>query len=83
MKKNYCQNCGLMYRDWIHKAELTVCDECDPEKFATLHKQNIRRIKRRTIGQEHITEHTFFPKYISSNFKINWQKPKWYSRKQK
>jgi ribosome-binding protein aMBF1 (putative translation factor) len=61
MKKNYCQNCGLMYRDWIHKAELTVCDECEPEKFATLHKQNIRRIKRRTIGQEHITENTFFP----------------------
>ena len=60
-RNNYCKNCGLMYRLWIHKAELEICDECEPEKFAKLHKENIRVIKKRTRGQQHITEHTFFP----------------------
>jgi len=51
-----------MYRLWIHKAELNVCDECEPEKFAKLHKQNIQCIKKRSRGQEHISEHHHFPR---------------------
>jgi ribosome-binding protein aMBF1 (putative translation factor) len=62
MKNNYCKQCGLMYRLWIHKAELNVCDECEPEKFASLHKQNIYDIKKKSRGQEHISEHHHFPR---------------------
>ncbi len=61
MRTNYCPRCGLMYRLWVHKAERNICDECEPEKFKELHDQNITNYKRRKVGQQHITEHTFFP----------------------
>ena len=62
MKRHYCNKCGLRYRKWISDNQFEVCDECDPEVFKKLHKRNITRMKRRTQGQEHITENTWFPK---------------------
>jgi len=79
----YCKICGLKYRKWVSILEIKVCDECEPEKFKELHNKNITAIKKRTLGQEHITEHTFFPKYIGNGYRINWQTPKWFSRKQR
>ena len=74
MRKNYCQQCGLMYRLWMHKTEHEVCDECEPEKFKELHNQNIQTIKKRTRGQEHISEHHFFPKKPSaSEMNSHWE----------
>ena len=60
-KSEHCPNCGLQYRIWIQKLEQQVCDECNPKEFKELHKKNVRQHKKRFIGQEHITEHTFFP----------------------
>jgi len=82
-KGKHCERCGLKYRNWVSILEVKVCDECEPEKFKELHNKNITAIKKRTVGQEHITEHTFFPKHIGTNFKINWGKAKWFSRKQR
>ena len=61
-KSEHCPNCGLQYRIWIQKLERQVCDECNPKEFKELHKENVRQHKKRFIGQEHITENTFFPK---------------------
>ena len=63
----YCNKCGLQYRRWNIKIEFQACEECDPEKFRKIYKTNINRMKRRTVGQEHITEHTFFPKQKKVN----------------
>ena len=57
----YCSQCGLQFRLWMYKTEYQICDECDPKKFQELHKENIRNHKYRMRGQQHITEHTFFP----------------------
>ena len=62
MRDNYCKQCGLMFRLWIHKAEMNVCDECEPEKFKKIHNENIQQIKKKSRGQEHITEHHHFPR---------------------
>ena len=64
-KSEHCPNCGLQYRIWIQKLERQVCDECNPEEFKELHKKNVRQHKKRFVGQEHITEHTFFPRDAS------------------
>jgi ribosomal protein S27AE len=66
-RNNYCPQCGLMFRLWMHKTEHAVCDECDPVKFKELHKQNLRTYKKKEVGQQHITEHTFFPKTPSAS----------------
>jgi len=78
----HCKRCGLKYRNWVSMLEVKVCDECEPEKFKELHDKNVTAIKKRTVGQEHITEHTFFPKKIWGKFHINWEKAKWNRRKQ-
>jgi len=80
---HHCNRCGLAYRNWVSKLEKPVCDECEPEKFKQLHNKNVTSIKKRIIGQEHITEHTFFPKYIGSSYLINWGKAKWNRKQQK
>ena len=82
IKAKHCKRCGLKYRKWVSMLEVKVCDECEPEKFKELHNKNITAIKKRTVGQEHITEHTFFPKHIGTNYHINWSKAKWNRRKQ-
>lgn len=50
----------------MHKTEFQICDECDPVKFKQLHEENIRTHKKKSVGQQHITEHTFFPKTPSA-----------------
>jgi len=59
--KHYCSTCGLEYRIWVEKLEQKVCDQCNPKEFEELHKQNVRNHKKRFLGQQHITENTFFP----------------------
>jgi hypothetical protein len=59
---NYCRQCGLMFRKWAHRTEEPVCDECNPKEFKELHEKNLRTNRRRSVGQQHITENTFFPK---------------------
>jgi hypothetical protein len=81
---NYCQKCGLQYRIWSHKIENPICDECEPEKFEEQHKKSIVFHKKRNVGQSHITEHTFFPKFIGKPYTCNWKnKRKWDRRQQK
>jgi len=60
--KHFCPTCGLEYRIWVEKLEQKVCDQCNPKEFEELHKENVRQHKKRFVGQEHITENTFFPK---------------------
>ncbi len=60
----YCRRCGLEYRNWASKIESPACEECEPEKYNKIYKTNVALIKKRNVGQEHITEHTFFPKKI-------------------
>jgi|TARA_R110002096_G_scaffold399549_1_gene595989 hypothetical protein len=43
------------------KGENYICDECDPELFKEEHQKNVTNFKRRKVGQQHITENTFFP----------------------
>ena len=62
MRNNYCKECGLEFRVWVVKTHNTVCDLCDPEKFKELHNKNIRAYKKKKIGQEHLSENTWFPK---------------------
>ena len=50
----------------MHKTEFQICDECDPVKFKELHEENLRTFKKKEVGQQHITEHTFFPKKPSA-----------------
>jgi hypothetical protein len=73
MRTNYCPKCGLMYRLWIQKGEKYICDECDPKLFKEEHEKNVTNFKRRTVGQQHITENTFFPD-LPSNKTNNMKK---------
>ena len=50
----------------MHKTEHNICDECEPKKFKELHETNLRTYKKKEVGQQHITEHTFFPKNPSA-----------------
>jgi hypothetical protein len=59
---NYCSICGLQYRKWACDVHKPACEDCEPEKYLKLRETNITSIKKRTIGQQHITEHTWFPK---------------------
>ena len=73
MDKEFCPTCGLEYRHWAIKIEESVCEECKPKEFNDLYKHNLTHMKRKKLGQEHITEHTWFPKIPSaadSNRKI-------------
>jgi len=78
--KHYCPTCGLEYRIWIAKLEQKVCDQCNPKEFEELHKENVRGHKKRFVGQQHITENTFFPKHASG---YTFLKPDKYRRQQK
>ena len=74
--KEFCPTCGLEYRQWAIKINKLICDECEPSAFSDLHKENLTSMKRRTVGQEHITEHTWFPKNgeIPNHLKVkNWK----------
>ena len=79
---SYCKQCGLQFRIWTRKLEQQVCDECEPEKFKELHQENINNIKKKQMGQEHITEHTFFPKAPEQKYKLKEEGWK-YTRTQK
>jgi hypothetical protein len=81
MSRNYCSICGLQYRKWAVDVHNPACEDCEPEKYAKLRKTNITAIKKRTLGQQHITEHSWFPKYIPTRFSIKWDK--WYHKEQK
>mgnify|MGYP001164915075 CR=1 FL=1 len=74
MNKNYCPKCGLQYRKWSIEVEKQVCEDCDSIEYEKLRKTNITRIKKRQVGQKHISENTWFPTSISSRFGINWNK---------
>jgi hypothetical protein len=74
MSRNYCKICGLQYRRWAVAVHNPACEDCEPEKYLKLRKTNITAIKKRTVGQEHITENSWFPKSISPLFNINWRK---------
>ncbi len=65
--KHYCPTCGLKFRIWVEKLEQKVCDQCNPKEFKELHDNNVRQHKKRFVGQEHITENTFFPKHGSGH----------------
>jgi len=80
--QNFCKKCGLQYRIWSHKIDNPICEECDPEKFKEQHKKSIIFQKKRRLGQSHITEHTFFPKFISKAYTCNWKNRKKWSRRQ-
>ena len=62
MRNTYCKTCGLEFRKWVIKTHNTVCDQCNPKKFKELHDTNLRAFKKKKIGQEHLTENTWFPK---------------------
>jgi hypothetical protein len=84
MSGNYCPKCGLQYRLWNVKIENKACDECEPDKYKELHATNIQRRKTLHMGQEHITEHTFFPRKNSDKIKKpNYKLSKWKYREQK
>ena len=71
----YCRRCGLQYRKWNIQTEFQACEECEPDKYRKIYNTNVTQIKKRTVGQDHITEHTFFPKktYVRQ-YNINWKK---------
>jgi hypothetical protein len=60
-KHGYCSKCGLEYRRSAVIDREGICDECDPEGFKEQYNKDIVWMKKRTIGQKHITENTFFP----------------------
>ena len=72
--KQYCSKCGLEYRNWAFKIDNPACEECEPEKYEKIYKDNITQIKKRTLSQEHITEHTFFPGERVGTRWFNWRK---------
>ena len=57
----YCPVCGLEYRKWAVTIEEPVCEECEPLAYGFLHNKNIGIMVKRNQGQQHITEHTWFP----------------------
>ena len=60
-KHGYCSKCGLEYRRSAVIDREGICEECDPEGFKEQYNKDIVWMKKRTIGQKHITENTFFP----------------------
>ena len=80
MSRNYCKICGLQYRKWAVDVETPACEDCEPEKYLKIRKTNITAIKKRTVGQEHITENSWFPKKGWAGG-VNWKK--WHVREQK
>lgn len=81
MSRNYCKICGLQYRKWAVDVESPACEDCQPEKYAKIRKTNITAIKKRVVGQEHITENSWFPKYIGTRYGVNWRK--WESKEKR
>jgi hypothetical protein len=73
-RSKYCSKCGLEYRKWSFAVENPACEECEPEKYKKIYKDNITQIKKRTLAQEHITEHTFFPGERVGPRWLNWRK---------
>ena len=80
MSKEYCPKCGLEYRKSQIKMRAGICEECEPKKFKEQYEKDIVYMQARNMGQEHITEHTFFPKKAVSR---QYQELKWYRRQQK
>ena len=73
----YCNRCGLEYRKSQIQMRMGICEDCEPEKFKEQYEKDIITMQKRRIGQEHITEHTFFPKKAPSK---TYQLKKWYRR---
>jgi len=61
MNKRYCPKCGLEFRRYQVLMRMGICQECEPDKFKEQHDTDIKRMIKRNVGQEHITEYTFFP----------------------
>lgn len=61
MDKRYCPKCGLEYTQSQIIMRMGICQECDPDKFKVQYETDINRIQKKKVGQQHITEHTFFP----------------------
>ena len=80
MAKDYCPKCGLQYRQSQIKMRMGICEECEPDKFKEQYEMDLVYMQKRNMGQEHITEHTFFPKKAPSK---KYQEFKWYRRETK
>jgi len=70
----FCPNCGLEYRRWAINLEEFVCEECNWHEWNTLVSKNITLMKRRKVGQEHITEHSWFPKKPEGKHMVQYWK---------
>ena len=44
-RSKYCSKCGLEYRKWSFAVENPACEECEPEKYKKIYKDNITQIK--------------------------------------
>jgi len=82
-KGTYCSKCGLEYRHWLVKIEEDVCEECNPEEYRKIYTKNIGHMKKRLHNQEHITEHTWFPKEDHRFIRPNMKDNKYNRREQK
>ena len=82
-KGTYCSKCGLEYRRWLVRIEEDVCEECNPEEYRKIYTKNIGHMKKRLHNQEHITEHTWFPKDILTTAFPNMKDNKYNRRQQK
>jgi len=80
MGKDYCPKCGLQYRRSQIKLRMGICEDCEPTKFKEQYEMDLVYMQKRNMGQEHITEHTFFPKKAVSK---KYQQFKWYRRETK
>ena len=80
MGKDYCPKCGLQYRKSQIKMRMGICEECEPTKFKEQYEMDLVYMQKRNMGQEHITEHTFFPKKVVSK---KYQPFFYYRREQK
>ena len=76
----HCPTCGLEYRASAVIDRKGICDECDPEGFKEQYNKDIAWMKKRTIGQEHITENTFFPGK-PKHVKLTGGKQTWFARR--
>ena len=81
-KGNYCSKCGLEYRRWLVKIEDRVCEECNPKEYRKVYNKNIKHMKRRLHNQEHITEHTWFPKHDIGPYPFPDMKANKYNRRE-
>ena len=77
MGKDYCPKCGLQYRKSQIKMRMGICEECEPTKFKEQYETDLVYMQKRNMGQEHITEHTFFPKKAISK---KYQQFRWWRR---